>query len=1327
MFLKSFKILIGAMLLVLAAIVAYAALQLSGPEEALAEAQGLLQRREYNSALNVLNLTEPSVEGDPARRARLLRLRYAANTELGNPAGALQDVDALLRDQPADVALRLDRIRLLALAGDGPGARLAAMAFLTDHPDHGRGLELAGEACQTVYQPQLRDLRSRIDHDLSVAERAAARDAMLSFLYRPDGDPEVQHAGAALQRAYTGATRLQAAWEPLWQDLQRARTAVQEGLDYFERSLAADGKPVAAFRAIAWAYDQSGRADDLLMACEIQRRRFDHEYVAEAGATAAWSLLRDGLTEAARATADRWLPKGSIERLLAKNWSEVGTNELLLANAYAAWLQRDADAIASVWNDANTLVQAKRPVGRTLPFAAAMMNRALGNKEYVLPCMRWAGDAILRAPTPLGQLDLAPVLLTEWLQVIDEGGVDLATTQTILRNWVNGRPEDAQPQLAFAEFLARTGRPAAALTAFDAALRLAPDEEQLLSRRLEVARAHHADSALSGPSLLAQCLRLGLLAPEVADPVGSLLCAEEAIAQRVWPVAIASARAAVDGMPGVRAAREAEVRAHLGAGRAVDAARLARRLLELFPADATGVQLAFAAHRAADLPTHDLLVRAMTCGTPTPELQIAMLRATAEAEPSLGAAFATPFARQANNPPELRILAARALARAGQAEPAQPDLVALLDLAAELPPRERSDLLQAWVLYCQAAAGQTTDAALAPPLEQALAAIGEVAADDTSVLLAAAKELAASHPRTAYAMFTAALPAVPRDRRDASLFQLGGQLAARLCAWRACEEHLTAALGFPDGQRSAEQLVRLCVAQGRSDRGARIALLTTQPTDAALAGLLDHWDLAQALLGTEVRRDSADLLAHGLMALCDLPSLVDWVPAKGAAAQDRLELLTILHDPSLAPLALPRLEALVASQPEGRANRLLLARGLLHAGQPARAAALHARLHAEGASNVMLWREAALATEVPGYTIDPALQRQILAESLSPTLAGSPPTSAYALRCLADQLDAAGSNAAADDLRLRLLASVPPARALTDAELALLERSLPPTEVWRALERLLQSPYPIDRDDLLARLHAVAPRAMTADPAAAPTVLAAAWNHLETDGAHGCIVHFLLHHDERLRKQTSRRADLLRAHLQRLTLGNEGARWLPETVAALMATVGADTTLLELDAARRQQPMLLGLWVERTRLLLASRDAHRSIDELRAVLHHADDPAMLCEYLALAAEARHLAGDEATQFARLPNAIREAPAGAHVAAMLALRRGDAEAALAAFARAAPRGDGMHLFGAALAWLQSPAADGGERAAALLQQLARDYPSSSVAGNAGSFARQLGPR
>ena len=78
-----------------------------------------------------------------------------------------------------------------------------------------------------------------------------------------------------------------------------------------------------------------------------------------------------------------------------------------------------------------------------------------------------------------------------------------------------------------------------------------------------------------------------------------------------------------------------------------------------------------------------------------------------------------------------------------------------------------------------------------------------------------------------------------------------------------------------------------------------------------------------------------------------------------------------------------------------------------------------------------------------------------------------------------------------------------------------------------------------------------------------------------------------------------------------------------------------------------------------------------------------------------------------------------------VSALLAAAQLDEALPLLADAPARP--DGMHLFAHALAALQSRSKDGPEVARARFQALQRDYPSSSLARNAGRFANQLAPR
>ena len=98
----------------------------------------------------------------------------------------------------------------------------------------------------------------------------------------------------------------------------------------------------------------------------------------------------------------------------------------------------------------------------------------------------------------------------------------------------------------------------------------------------------------------------------------------------------------------------------------------------------------------------------------------------------------------------------------------------------------------------------------------------------------------------------------------------------------------------------------------------------------------------------------------------------------------------------------------------------------------------------------------------------------------------------------------------------------------------------------------------------------------------------------------------------------------------------------------------------------------------------------------------------------------------AERLAALPPELLATPTGRYAQALFALRQGRAEEAMAHFAEAAPQRDGSHLFLDALATLEAESGTC-EQAKTKLEALLRDYPSSSWARHAGSFARQLSPR
>ena len=151
------------------------------------------------------------------------------------------------------------------------------------------------------------------------------------------------------------------------------------------------------------------------------------------------------------------------------------------------------------------------------------------------------------------------------------------------------------------------------------------------------------------------------------------------------------------------------------------------------------------------------------------------------------------------------------------------------------------------------------------------------------------------------------------------------------------------------------------------------------------------------------------------------------------------------------------------------------------------------------------------------------------------------------------------------------------------------------------------------------------------------------------------------------------------------------------------------------------------MWSLRTELVTRLRGGKEALEGMRYVLDHARAPRAELAFFALAAAQRDVTAADTARLSDLTDDLRQSPTGRYVQALFALRAGDPAAAAEHFPAAAPQPDGRHLYLWAMAELMrgDGAPDG--RAKELLEQLLRDYPSSSLARNAGSFVRQLSPR
>lgn len=1329
---KSLQVLVAAALAALVVTLAYASLALQGPDEAIAGAQAKAARGELARAIAELGLAEHDCRGDAERTATILRLRSEWQTRLGRYEEALADVRRLAAVMPLDVDARLTEVRLLALSGDGDAAVRAADAFLAAHPAHGRGLELAGEAGQTRYQPVLNKLLTRFEQELPRRDRDAARQALGSYLYRPELDPAIEAAMRRLAAMHDDDPRLLAAWPGLAAQLAALRNQVQSTLDRFRASLEAPGEPVAAFRAVALALDQSQRRDDLLAQCEIYRRNFTHPYVDEAGAAAAWSLVRNGRFAAAMAVGDRWLTPEVARDRIANNQVGAGLLDLWMAHALAAARVADEKAIERTCLQSMSLWQTAKPTPAALPFCFGFLHDVRREDKRAIEMFRYAFQLLADRPVRLDRPDPLQTVAEGWLRAVERSGADEADLQAVLTSWTRLRPQSTAPLRANVALQRRLGRPLAAAAVLQDVLAITPEDDDAFTAYVDMRRAEAAAANRDGAALLRQMLERRAELPQVADPTGYLLCAEAALAANLHAHAERCVRAAIAAFPRTRLPRLLAIRCLLAAGDADEAARDAARLLHDLPPEPATVALALTAFAAAGRSPRELLLRAMTTAG-SPLLQAALLDQALVDAPDLAHRYVDATVFAADAPPDLRLLGATALATAGEPLRAFPLLaqgLALVPKPDAVPVGRRSRALTAWALA--AATAGASDAELATIAATVLAAAAVDPAPGIRPLADAAGELAATHPRTAALLldeFLARAPATLRQGRD---LVRAGAVAARLGAVRLAEERWTAALAFPDGRDAVEPLARLALLTGRTERCQQVLGAGDPPTSIGLALRLGDDPRAMQLADAALQLDAGDLIAHCARAMRGRPALVDWQRAVGDLGQLCSETLTALHDDALAGLAAPRLTLLLQLAPNSTANRLLHARALAATGRAAEAAAVHAELTAAGGANLVLLREVARAGADPAYTLAPVAQQALFDALLAGQLVGSPPTLAYAVARFQDAFRNGGFPGVADQVVATAWQTVAPARPLGTEDIAAIVSQLPPATALRTLVVAVARPTPptarARAHDAIAatceRLAAASTAGRDLAIATARLLLARVDADAEGD-VPGRVLHFLLAHDADFDAGT--RAAWLRRHLVAIARGRDADDLSSATVRALVASTDAGAARAAVAETLAMHPTSLALWRAHTELAVAAGDAATAIPQFGAVLAHCDAPAMRREHLLLAAEADLFVPDAEPCFAALPTALQDDPLGRYTKGLLALRTGRPDDAMPLLADAPARPDGMHLFAQALAALQSRAADGSQVARGRLLALQRDYPSSSVARNAGRFANQLAPR
>lgn len=1343
MFVRSLKVFVGLALLGLAMTLGYAALQIRGPGDKLAEVAALFARGQYLRVVTELDQIEHSVsiQRDPNKRRDLLRWRYRAHQALDNAVPALRDLDRLLADLEApDEQLRLDHVRLLARNDRGAQALREVRDFLADNPTHARALELAGEACQTVYLPELKAVLAAIDLDLGAAAREEARSTTYSFLYRPDRDPQVEEALAALQRLYQSHPHLTASWPRLSRRLRDLRVQIQTALGYFTQSLELDAQQVAAFRGLALSLGLSHRLLDLQLLCETYRRRFNHEYVLEAGAAAAFALLRENQDEAVLATCARWLPPRSVPERLAAGPIGPAVVDLLVARTVAAWRLGDRRALQEAVEDGNALNKAQppdKPNPRTqlpIALAAAFSHAMTKDSERAEQTFEWATNLVFFGRTEIDQIDLAPVVLPARIDNLQQRNGADPRIADIYANWARQRPGDIEPLLGLARWHLGNHDAIAAMGTLDNAQKIDRQDERELALRIEVSRILYRESEQDGASLLKQCLGRQTLLPDVPSPIGFILCAEAALDAPCYPIAVECARATNDAFPWAKRGRMLELRAALASGDHGEAARIAEQAWASWPDDPEVLALVLAAREATGESVRPLLWRALATSPPTPHLTALVLHAAAHDEPAAVTPFLAALGKEPPTP-ELAVLGARALARTGDGKGALARLRALT-AADRAEPALRADLAATVAAAVAAEAETVEDRKLRDLL---LAAATEFGLDDAAaapVLIATARELAAKAPATAYEMLTLALASARPADRTGSDYALAGTLALRLGSFLQAESHWTAALAFPDGHAIAEDLARLCFANGRPERAQQVFRLASDFTDAALLLRCGRAAEAQDLVVRTLAGDASNFLAHATIAAAGMPSpFKDLAPADAAERDDLLEVLSLLQEPALCRLALPKLAALTADK-SCRWRQLLLAKALAASGQGAAAARIHVALQAQGFDTVEFWREVSEAAAYPGYPLDAGLAKALGLAATRKQLATSPYAMAFATARAAAAMTGAGRR----DLALQVLVPVwiafdaahpyPPSATPTakDAEEVLAAgRTL---DAWWILDRLRPTLSGAAQDRCVARMLELAER-LTADPTTRSQTLYGAVSALTAaTGARGAAVHYLRRHAEtfpRVAPTAEELTALLHQHLAYAASRPSEDATVGATVDELVQREGHESTLAVVEAALADHPASLSMWLARTRLLAGLRRGSGAVADLRSILRHAVSPSAAIELVTLAAAEFALQPADRKLLEGCPAEQLATPRGSMARGLVQLFGRKPEAAVPLLDQTTCGDEPLRLQALAQALLASTEPDAAARASQALQQLATRYPNSSAARYAGSFALQLAPR
>lgn len=1323
MFHRSLLVFLAFALLVLTVIVSYALIGLSGPETTIAEARAALEAGRGNEAVRVLNLAEDSLgpAGASDLRREVLTLRYQAHLQTDNYRSALVDLRQLVQTYArGDANLERETVRVQIASGEPAEALARARQTLARTPNDGRMLELAGEACQAMYQVRFAELLGDLSVNLPPDQYELAVQSLLPYLYRADSDQLAREGKARFEeilRQHRIAAHIGRVYQPA---LDEVRRLIAQAQTYYRRSLECPGTPVSAYLGLAYALAQGHRDDEGVALAETYMRRFDHLFTTRAAVNAARIHLANRRSSAVVELVARFLPWNEWRTQLEEGQINSEVRLLLLEKARALRALGDVAGLQRLVTQMDEMAGAGLELDPEAILIRAYHAELAGEPvevENLLKPFYWL--------PAVRQMPKAESYLAETMQMRFEAATRAKAQpwvfDQLFRRWIELDPQNPIPYGHQARHRLKLDQTDEALLDATTSFRLAPHDEQALALFAEATDRVMAKGNRGSKALLEQCVRLGASLPrDVADNVLYLTLARRALDAKVPDVALAAARRATQNFNWSTWPRQLWAEAALAAGRAEEAAQTLQALHDDHPNDARIVELLRDARRQAGLSNDQLLYDVALTGARDTELATALLRRSlARGDPEQAAEFARGIAVMGLPDAKLPVLIASALAAAGDRETAEKILSPMIQMVQMLPSDVAGPALEAYLTM------------MAPDGNPAVLTGISLAAlllhrQDAAALLRMATILEAhDQPDIAYRVLQPVFEqAGHHSERTGAHYALAGKLALARSQPEEAETYLTAALAFPDGQEAAKWLALLLLRAGEDARAADAywSRDAENVADAALLLQLGRVKPAIAWVRKALLEEPENVRLQCLQALCDAErceSLAALQLAQRAPTSLRRALL-FGGIPGFAAETLAATEELIVAIPTSPIATVLWARALADSDRAEEALrALRSvgdRLDYLPAYDEMLQLEIEPDAELQARldqlvlrdpkTAPPAARAQVLKHRICELRATPNPSDAVTSELARTWIEFPEATGA----------GLPEFQALVK-----LGRYAEALELLDILDRRVEA----DARPAFVAAFAAAARPILAsnkDAAFTAKILQRLEVMLQRDGPYGVLVHLLLQHGK-----VANENELLQQHLDFFERGSDpDDDAVRQTLRRLVRLNGRPAALLRIEQLLRADVSLVPLWILRAQLLREQGDSVEASRGLMWLTRYLQSPEVLLTMCDIAGRAGIPA---LPQDLALRNLGLEAdnPAVAFARGLLAYRVGSYAAATELLANATKQADGAHLYFRALAYLAIPGDAARERAADLLRTFVTRYPDSNLSEIAGHLAKQLAVR